>query len=97
MLGNLKAPPEPFGDIIRTHFRLKAASLEKQLDDWVATDDGKLLNGSNAGEYHVGATPAAPPAASSSAGIKKDAQELKDLLRVLTLKAGRSDAIEVDS
>ncbi|EJT97519.1 hypothetical protein DACRYDRAFT_84483 [Dacryopinax primogenitus] len=40
MMGNLKNPPEPFGDVIRTHFRLKARSLRTQLNKWLAMDDG---------------------------------------------------------
>ncbi|KAI0787135.1 hypothetical protein BC629DRAFT_1582278 [Irpex lacteus] len=43
MLGNLKNPPEPFADVIRTHFRLKARSIMKQLDDWLALDDGRAI------------------------------------------------------
>ena len=40
MLGNLKNPPEPFGDIIRTHFRLKAQSISTQMAHWLSQDDG---------------------------------------------------------
>lgn len=43
MLGNLKNPPEPFKDIILTHFRLKAKSITAQLDDWLTKDDGRPL------------------------------------------------------
>ena len=42
MLGNLKAPPEPWADVIRTHFRLKAKSITAQLDKWLAEDDGNI-------------------------------------------------------
>ena len=49
MLGNLKNPPEPFGDIIRTHFRLKARSIQEQLDRWLSQDDGKLMSGDGGG------------------------------------------------
>jgi len=49
MLGNLKTPPEPFADIIRTHFRLKANSLRAQLSKWVEMDDGRGTEGSNHG------------------------------------------------
>ena len=41
MLGNLKAPPDPWADVIRTHFRLKAKSIMAQLDKWLADDDGQ--------------------------------------------------------
>jgi len=49
MLGNLKNPPEPFADVIRTHFRLKAKSVTAQLDDWLAKDDGKNTLGEHGG------------------------------------------------
>lgn len=49
MLGNLKNPPEPFKDIILTHFRLKAKSITTQLDEWLKLDDGKAMNGAGGG------------------------------------------------
>ncbi|KAH8830857.1 hypothetical protein DL96DRAFT_1594587 [Flagelloscypha sp. PMI_526] len=72
MLEQLKNPPEPFGDIIRTHFKLKAVSLTKQLDEWLALDDGKEVTA----DYNIsgGAT---------SQGFKKDVKELKALLKEL--------------
>lgn len=33
-MDNLKNPPEPWADVIQTHFRLKARSIEAQLDQW---------------------------------------------------------------
>ena len=44
MLGNLKNPPEPFADIIRTHFLLKAPSIIAQLDEWLTVDDSPVTN-----------------------------------------------------
>ncbi|GJJ07550.1 hypothetical protein Clacol_001752 [Clathrus columnatus] len=52
MLGMLKNPPEPFGPVIRTHFRLKAKSIREQLDRWLAQDDGKPTSG-DGGYSHV--------------------------------------------
>ena len=75
MLGNLKNPPEPFEDIIRTHFRLKARSIVAQLDDWVTLDDGKPTAGD--GEYF---TDTRTEGASSGSGFHKDVQELKKML-----------------
>ena len=99
MLGNLKAPPEPFRDIIFTHFRLKATSIGQQLDKWLVMDDGKPTDGRNGGDYFN----IPIPAGSSSAGFRKDIAELKKLLKVLSskgtsAKGGRKprDAIEVD-
>lgn len=43
MLEYLKHPPEGFEEIIKTHFRLKARYLRKQLDKWLEEDDGKQL------------------------------------------------------
>ena len=58
MLQNLKNPPEPFQEVIRTHFRLKANSIIKQLDNWVSLDDNKPTNSDGAyiGPTTIGAT-----------------------------------------
>ncbi|EGN93067.1 hypothetical protein SERLA73DRAFT_172419 [Serpula lacrymans var. lacrymans S7.3] len=73
MLGNLKNPPEPFGDVIRTHFRLKARSIITQLDDWLSRDDGR-------GTVNDGAYNAKAEAGTSTNGFKKDVEELQLLL-----------------
>ena len=80
MLNNLKNPPEPFEDVIRTHFRLKARSIIKQLDEWVQMDDGRPLNGEGSGATIPGTT----KATSSSNGFREDVEELKGLLHKLT-------------
>ncbi|KAF9247104.1 hypothetical protein BU15DRAFT_38518 [Melanogaster broomeanus] len=77
MLGNLKAPPEPFGDVIRTHYRLKAQAISSQLDKWLTLDDGKpvssdAFNASGKGD-----------AGSSSSAFKKDVEEMQSLLKHL--------------
>ncbi|KAI0071130.1 ubiquitin conjugating enzyme family protein [Panus rudis PR-1116 ss-1] len=77
MLDNLKNPPEPFGDVIRTHFRLKARSIMKQLDEWLAQDDGKSTDGANSGLTHKAT------ASGSDNGFKRDIDELKELLTKL--------------
>ncbi|KAI0677647.1 ubiquitin conjugating enzyme family protein [Trametes maxima] len=76
MLGNLKAPPEPWADVIRTHFRLKARSISAQLDKWLAEDDGHATVSD--GGYHNKA-----PASGSSNGFAEDVAELKELLAKL--------------
>lgn len=78
MLGNLKNPPEPFGDVIRTHFRLKARYMLSQLDDWLGKDDGRptINDGGNYGHSRV-------EVGSTSIGLQKDTDELKQLLRQL--------------
>ncbi|KAG7449236.1 uncharacterized protein BT62DRAFT_964259 [Guyanagaster necrorhizus] len=78
MLGNLKNPPEPFEDIIRTHFRLKARTISAQLDQWLAMDDGKPTTsdgGGYGGSERV--------AGGSSNGFKADCDELKAILKDL--------------
>ncbi|KAK2466191.1 hypothetical protein APHAL10511_001833 [Amanita phalloides] len=76
MLGNLRNPPEPFVDVIRTHFRLKAKSIIAQLNDWLSTDDGKptandggLVSGRNG----------------DGGSFQKEVEELKRLLTDLKL------------
>jgi hypothetical protein len=78
MLGNLKNPPEPFGDIIRTHFRLKARSISTQLDRWQSQDDGLPTANdgasSSCGRAGIG---------SSMNGLQADVEELKRLMKQL--------------
>lgn len=76
MLGNLRNPPEPFGDVIRTHFRLKAKSIISQLDEWLAQDDGEIT-ANDGGHFHM-KNHAAP--GSSSSTFQRDVEELKRLL-----------------
>ena len=78
MLANLKAPPEPFGDIIGTHFRLKARSIAIQLDEWLKLDDGKATI-SDGGAYSGGRA----EGSTSTNAFTKDVEELKQLLREL--------------
>lgn len=84
MLNNLKNPPEPFEDVIRTHFRLKARSIIKQLDKWLEQDDGRSLNG-DGGSVSLTGT---PKATSSTNGFREDCDELKGLLRKLMVGEG---------
>ena len=82
MLGNLKNPPEPFADVINTHFRLKARSIMAQLDEWLGQDDGKPIGD---GGYQPRLT---ANAGGSSNGFQADVDELKTLLT--KLQAGKS-------
>ncbi|KAI0690863.1 ubiquitin conjugating enzyme family protein [Cytidiella melzeri] len=78
MLGNLKNPPAPFADVIRTHFRLKARSIIKQLDEWLALDDGKAIQSDGmamAGRHTA--------AGGSSQAFQTDVTELKGILQRL--------------
>lgn len=77
MLGNLKNPPEPFGDVIRTHFRLKARSIMKQLDDWLALDDGRAIQSDGMAARTQAAT-------GSSQIFQNDVNELKAILQRLS-------------
>ncbi|KIK38459.1 hypothetical protein CY34DRAFT_772434, partial [Suillus luteus UH-Slu-Lm8-n1] len=45
MLGNLKNPPEPFGDLIRTHYHLKSQATITQLDKCLILGGGKATIG----------------------------------------------------
>ena len=77
MLGNLKNPPEPFEDVIRTHFRLKAKSIGAQLDDWLSKDDGKEMpNERTYGTSKEGSSGNAMPA--DVAELKKLMKDLQD-------------------
>lgn len=78
MLGNLRNPPEPFADIIRTHFRLKTRSLIIQLDEWLAQDDGKPTS---SGEYQGPGKEGG--VGTSSNGFGKDVADLKLALQEL--------------
>jgi hypothetical protein len=77
MLGNLKAAPEPFGDIIETHFRLKARSITAQLDEWLKLDDGKPTSAD--GGCYVGSRSENSP----SSVFARDVEELRQLLKEL--------------
>jgi len=81
MLGNLKTPPEPFSDIIRTHFRLKAKSISTQLDDWLKKDDLKPTNADGPG-YHPRES-----GSTSNNGLKKDIEDLKAAMKKLQEEA----------
>ncbi|KAJ7744459.1 ubiquitin conjugating enzyme family protein [Mycena maculata] len=79
MLGNLQNPPEPFADIIRTHYRLKARSIAEQLDQWLASDDGRQTLGDGSGHP----SGKADSAGQSSNGLAGDVAEMKRLLKEL--------------
>jgi hypothetical protein len=80
MLGNLRSPPEPWEDVIRTHFRLKARSITKQLNLWLQTDDGRQTAEDGAG---VESRSSAAGSGGSSNGMKKDVDALVELMNSL--------------
>jgi hypothetical protein len=88
MLGNLKNTPEPFGEIIRTHFRLKARSISAQLDQWLSHDDGlpTVNDGASTGCLRGGI-------GSSANGLQADVEELKRLLKQLQDGGGSSGSV----
>ncbi|KAI0041565.1 hypothetical protein FA95DRAFT_1548568 [Auriscalpium vulgare] len=90
MLGNLKAPPEPFADIIRTHFRLKAKSIGEQLDKWLAQDDGKATAGD-------GAMMSRGAGGASSNGLQADVEELKRMMQRLQTEGAGAPAAAAGS
>ncbi|KAH7105452.1 hypothetical protein BKA62DRAFT_689728 [Auriculariales sp. MPI-PUGE-AT-0066] len=77
MLGQLKNPTEPFGAVIRTHFKLKKKAMTKQLDDWVRQDDGQATMGDG------GNTSPSGSAGGSNPQFAKDVEELKKLIQAL--------------
>ena len=78
MLGILKNPPEPFGDVIRAHFKLKAQSILLQLEDWLAEDNGQQTIGDGA---HMALKDLHSHShGSSSSSFQRDVEELKTLL-----------------
>lgn len=79
MLDALQNPPEPFEDVIRTHFRLKARSLKKQLGNWLREDDHRAL-ASDGAEY---SSAGRNSSTSSSNDFKADIVTLKSLLNDL--------------
>lgn len=81
MLGNLLNLPEPFEDVIRTHFRLKARCISSQLDKWLDEDDGVGIAEDGALVAKQGNHNG--PAGGSSNGFKKDVDDLKNLMNTL--------------
>lgn len=81
MLGNLHDCPEPFEDVIRTHFRLKARSISAQLDKWLEEDDGGGTAADGAMVASKNATHGS--AGGSSNGFRKDVEDLKLLMNTL--------------
>nr|XP_019043448.1 ubiquitin-conjugating enzyme family protein [Kwoniella bestiolae CBS 10118]OCF22378.1 ubiquitin-conjugating enzyme family protein [Kwoniella bestiolae CBS 10118] len=45
MANNIKNPPLPFENEIKTHFRLKSKSIRQQIEKWKDLDDGKPVTG----------------------------------------------------
>lgn len=83
MLGNLKNPPEPFADIIQTHFRLKARSISEQLDKWLEEDDGVGLTQDGGGIPSAASHARGTAAERSSSAFSRDVAELKALMAKL--------------
>lgn len=77
MLGNLRNPPEPWEDVIRTHFRLKTRSITKQLNHWLQIDDGRQIAEDGAG---IESRSSAAGSGGSSNGMKKDVDALIELM-----------------
>jgi len=77
MLGNLRNPPEPFVDVIQTHFRLKAKAITEQLDRWLKLDDGHPTNGANSGGMGGGT-------GTSGEAFQRDVSDLKALLKSMS-------------
>lgn len=75
MISNLKNPPEPFSDVIRTHFKLKAKAVTKQMDKWLSMDDRRAIAGQGPGIHKD-----TPAASSSETPFQKEVAELKRLL-----------------
>ena len=72
ILDQLKTPPEGFEDIIKTHFKLKSRSLRKQLDQWLAEDDGKPLHADSMSCIDRSSTMFSNPTTSAAAAATPD-------------------------
>lgn len=77
MLDNLRNPPEPFEDVIRTHFRLKGRSIKAQLNEWLSKDDNLPTQGEGGGSNRKASQVGA------SNRFAKDVEELQALLTEL--------------
>jgi hypothetical protein len=75
MLGNLKTPPSPFEDIIKTHFRFKKYEIAEQLDKWSALEKNKGGEDKALHQYHSNVV--------SSDTFFACVKELKELLAAL--------------
>jgi len=80
MIGNLKNAPEPFADIIRTHFRLKARSLRTQLNKWLILDDGGAITESPHGPPSKNKTQRVLPGDKSQSTMAGLVETLKKML-----------------
>lgn len=80
MLGNLRNPPELWEDVIRTHFRLKARSITKQLNNWLQLDDGRQISEDGA---NIESRSPVTGGGGSSNGMKKDVDALVELMGTL--------------
>jgi hypothetical protein len=80
MLGNLRNPPEPWEDVIRTHFRLKARSITKQLNHWLEIDDGRQISEDGAGIENRSSVTGG---GGSTNGLKKDVDAFVELMNRL--------------
>ena len=91
MLSNLKNPPEPFGEVIRTHFRLKARQISAQLDKWLGEDDHRQTTGDGGGSLQkVVGQSGQSNASGSGNSFKRDVEEMKALLAKLQSDNGAS-------
>jgi hypothetical protein len=79
MLENLRHPPEPWADVIRTHFKLKARAINVQLDSWLQKDDGRELISDGGGYSGHGAA----TGGGSGANFRNDVEALKTLIKEL--------------
>ena len=89
MLAYLKNPPEPFEDVIRTHFKLKARSIRDQLDRWLQMDDRQSMQVDGAA-LGVGLLSKLSKVTASVGGsgsaFERDVNEMKEILTRLELE-----------
>lgn len=97
MANNLKNPPFPFENEIKTHFRLKANSIRAQLDRWKQEDDGRPTNRDNFGLVHAGgplsSSSSSSGASSSQTPFDIAAKHLRELLDELDPPAEVKDVV----
>lgn len=76
--------PEGFGEVIDTHFRLKAKAIKAQLDKWLAEDDKAPLVADSMSSIHVGRSSAAGVAGVAGSGsgsqFAREVGQVKEIL-----------------
>ncbi|KIR36597.1 ubiquitin-conjugating enzyme family protein [Cryptococcus deuterogattii MMRL2647] len=83
MANNIKNPPHPFENEIKTHFRLKAKAIRQQIEKWREMDDSKEVEADYWGGAH------AHTSVTSALSKRSFEAAAKEVLRLLDELEGR--------